>query len=428
LTRFQNAYMLDVDGISATFGRKYIQDDTLWSFNHGSVLTDLDFAEDQQRLHPPRPASEHYTLRPCEYVNAIWEEIVAIFRTVRQFDSVKLVIVDLDDTLWRGVVAEERHISWMTTEGWPLGFAEALLYLKHRGILLAIVSKNSEEKIVATWPHIWNGRLKLEDFAFRAINWKSKAENVHDALAAINVLPASVVFVDDNPVERATVAQAFPGLRTLGSDLYYTRRILLYSPETQVPNITAESARRTDMIQAQVVRESERTRMSRADFLASLNVKVEFSAISTADHQKFLRAFELINKTNQFNTTGRRWTREQLVSAMAEGTVLCTFEVQDKYTSYGLVGVAVLNGCHIEQFAMSCRVIGLEVETHALTEIEQRLAHAGHNSVTAEFKPTESNSLCAELFALHGYRKDTTLWTKAILRLREHSEGGTAAA
>ena len=126
LTRYQNAYLLDLDGISATFGRRYIQDDTLWQFNHGAVLTDWDFVEDQKRLHPPGPVSDYYALRGNEYLHAIWEEIVAIFRTVRQVDTVKLVIVDLDDTLWRGVVAEEGHISVTTTEGWPLGIAEAL--------------------------------------------------------------------------------------------------------------------------------------------------------------------------------------------------------------------------------------------------------------------------------------------------------------
>ena len=155
--------------------------------------------------------------------------------------------------------------------------------------------------------------------------------------------------------------------------------------------------------------------MSRTDFLASLNVGVDFNVIAAAEHPKFLRAFELLNKTNQFNTTGRRWTREQMVAALAEGTSLHTFEVQDKYTTYGLVGVAVVSGCHIAQFAMSCRVIGLDVETRALTEIEQCLARAGHEVVTAEFKPTESNSLCAELFSRHGYRKDGARWTKAIV-------------
>ena len=100
-----------------------------------------------------------------------------MYRTLRGIDQVKLVIVDLDDTLWRGVIAEEGDISDETIEGWPMGLIEALQFLKKRGVLLAIISKNDEARIEGLWDRIMRGRLRLEDFVVRRINWRSKADN-----------------------------------------------------------------------------------------------------------------------------------------------------------------------------------------------------------------------------------------------------------
>lgn len=331
-------------------------------------------------------------------------------------DSVKLVIVDLDDTLWRGVAVEDDAISPIMTEGWPLGIAEALLYLKRRGIVLAIVSKNDGEKISAIWPRIFGGRLQLDDFAVRMINWDTKAENIAKVLAAVNVLPSSAVFIDDNPVERSIVEMNFPGVRTLGADVYHIRRVLLHSAETQVALISEESSRRTEMIRSQVIREAERSRLSREDFLASLNVSVEFVAVRDTDHPKFKRSFELINKTNQFNTTGRRWALEEMARAFASGAWLLAFEVQDKHTAYGLVGVAIIRENHIEQFVMSCRVIGLDVEQRAMAEIEARLFALGYQTVGASFVKTAANLLAADLFSKTGFVFDNDQWGKEMKR------------
>ena len=180
-----------------------------------------------------------------------------MLRTIRQTDMVKLVLVDLDDTLWRGVAAEAAEVSSTASEGWPLGFAEALMFLKSRGVLLGIVSKNDEDRVREIWRRIYGTRIRLEDFAAVKINWRPKAENIEEILAEVNLLPNSVVFIDDNPVERAAVKAAFPEIRVLGPNPYLWRRILLWSPETQVATITSESAARTEMVQKQVQREEQ---------------------------------------------------------------------------------------------------------------------------------------------------------------------------
>jgi FkbH-like protein len=415
LQRYDNAHILDMDQIAATFGRKYVQDDAVIQLNHGAVLSDADHYRDRGRIAPVPPVSQHYTLRGAEFMQAAWAELVALFRTVRQVDAVKLVIVDLDDTLWRGVVAEGDAIDGaQAMEGWPLGVVEALLHLKRRGVLLAIVSKNEEARVAGFWEEIMAGRLSLDDFAVRRINWLPKAENVAAIIAEVNVLPRSVVFVDDNPVERAAVQAALPDIRVLGADQYYLRRILLWAPETQVPVVTAESAARTEMIQAAGARESTRQRLSRPEFLGTLGVRVRLFEIAATGHAAFPRAFELINKTNQFNTTGKRWTQEALRAALAAGTVLYAFEVEDRFSRYGLVGVVIAGGGRIEQMVMSCRVVGLDVEIAALAEVLRRLRAAGATSVTARLVETDANLLCRPLFGRCGFVAGADgAWTSA---------------
>jgi FkbH-like protein len=401
LRHYANAHVLDLDQIAASFGRKFIQDDSLLQLNHGSVLGDADVRLDQARIAPVPPVSRHYTLRAGEFMQAAWAELVALYRTVRQVDAVKLVIVDLDDTLWRGVAAEAEDHTSDAVEGWPLGLVEALGFLKRRGVLLAIVSKNDEARVAALWNEILKGRLSMEDFAARRINWAPKAENVEAIIREVNVLPRSVVFIDDNPVERAAVQAALPDIRVLGADQYYLRRILLWAPETQVAVVTEESARRTEMIQAAGEREGERKRLTRGEFLATLGLRVRLIEIAAPGHKAFPRAFELINKTNQFNTTGRRWTQEAMRAGFADGMVLYAFEAEDRFSHYGLIGVVVAGEGRIEQMVMSCRVVGLDIEIAAMAEVLRRL---GAGTVSARLVETEANLLCRPLFERCGFR------------------------
>jgi FkbH-like protein len=321
---YKNAYILDVDRISASIGRRHCQDDSVEHFAHNALLGTPD--RDTTRIEPMPAMSEHYDIKwPLIFRDALWSEMLAMYRTVRQADSVKLVVVDLDDTLWKGVSGDMAEISPVMVEGWPLGFMEALLYLKKRGILLAVISKNDEARIREIWPQIFRGRMNLEDFADIRINWNPKTENMQEILEAMNLLPRAVVFIDDNPMERASMQHAFPEMRILGRHPYYFRRTLLWAPETQVASITEESSHRTEMIQAQMGREAERKELSREEFLRKSAPQVSMLAIHSTDHPRFARAFELINKTNQFNTTGRRWTMQECAEFLRERGLLYAF-------------------------------------------------------------------------------------------------------
>ena len=158
------------------------------------------------------------------------------------------------------------------------------------------------------------------------------------------------------------------------------------------------------MIRANTARESTRERLPRGEFLASLGLRVRLIEIGDAGHKSFPRAFELINKTNQFNTTGKRWTQEAMRAAFAAGTVLFAFEVEDRFSRHGLVGVVIAAAGRIEQMVMSCRVVGLDVEIAAMSEVLRRMRAAGSGAIAARLIETDANLLCRSLFERCGFR------------------------
>ncbi len=406
---YSNAYILDIDRICASIGRRHLQDDLIAHFAHGA-LTGVGGAL-SNRIEPVAPIDNHFDMRHFRlFLDSLWAELIGMFRVVRQTDAVKLVVVDLDDTLWTGISGEIADVGAGMLEGWPLGLCEALNYLKKRGILLAIVSKNEESRIRDIWPRIFGTRLSLSDFAAVIINWAPKSENMQELLHGVNLLPRNVLFIDDNPAERAAMSHVFPQMRVIGRHPYYLRSTLLWSTETQVPSISKESSRRTEMVQAQLLREGERQQLSREDFLRAAAPQVVVTLIRDAEHDRFPRAFELLNKTNQYNTTGRRWTREELIGRLRAGAVLHTFEVDDAYTSYGLVGVVIVSDCGIDQWVMSCRILGYDVEKAVMSELVDVMRRRGAGRIFGSLLETEVNFPCRDLFEKCGFAKDGDLW------------------
>jgi len=406
VAEYPGGHILDLEQLAGTYGRHLMQDDAFWSFSHGSTIWDYDWDEDGERLEPEEPLSRRYPLDVNGFTRAAWREAVAMLRTLRATDRVKMICIDLDDTLWRGVLAEKDEIDNHAAEGWPIGFAEALLICKQRGIVLAVVSKNDEARVAEIMERAFQGRIRLEDFAIRKINWDPKPQNVAAAIREANVLPESVIYIDDNPVERAAVKALLPEVRMLGAPHLDWRRILLWSPETQVAEITSESANRSDMVRAQVEREQDREGMTYADFLAELDLHVELGSIASTVDPQFARALELVNKTNQFNTTGERWTHDQAEGFFAAGGRWWVLGVRDRYTAYGLVGVLVQKASRIEQFVMSCRVFGLQVERAvlaALRELEPDIAEA-------RLIETPKNGPCRDVYAQAGWTRDGDIW------------------
>jgi FkbH-like protein len=402
LQAYKNVYLLDIDQIASSIGRRYVQDDSVLTWNHSSLSTNYVAPQDRERLEALtviHEAHEEYDEAAiAKYVNSVWFELDAMYRSIAQVDMVKMVLVDLDDTLWRGLLVETGSTD---IEGWPLGFVEALAYLKQRGMILGIVSKNTEERIIELWPY--QHVFPLSNFAVKRINWNPKPDNIAELLAEVNLLPSSVLYIDDNPVEREAVKQAFPAMRSLGANPYLWRRVLLWSPETQVANVTPESAERSEMIKAQVQRETERKKLSRDEFLTLLAVSVSLVALHSSADQRFQRAFELLNKTNQFNTTGKRWLPAEAEQYFAQQGVLYVLSVADRFTSYGLVGVLCVKQGQIDQFVMSCRVVGLDVELAAIAKLVALMRLSENAPITALSVETDANQLSRSIWSNCGF-------------------------
>ncbi len=401
LQDLSNCYFIDTNLMLGQIGRMHAQDDAVNHGTHASFMVELDMLLDEGRVEPPRPVLSVFDgKRQVRVAALVMIDMVADnLKILRRVDTVKLIIVDLDDTLWRGVAAEADAQTWRRTEGWPLAFVEALLYFKRRGGLLAICSKNDHVATVGRLRDIWRDRITLEDFAAVRINWQPKSENVAEILNETNLLPENALFIDDNPREIDEVRSHFPTLRCLSGSPYDWRRIILRAPETQVPFISAESRQRTELVRARVERERQARTMSRMDWLASLELEQTFLLVQSVDAPLFPRTMELVNKTNQFNTTGRRWSLAEFAAFFAHGGVCVLSALRDRTADNGITGIAVVRPGEIVQVVLSCRVFGLGSELglgHVATLVALRAAA----KVVAEIVDTGRN------FTSHGYYRD----------------------
>ena len=409
IDKYPNTYLVDVNAIGDSVGKRYFLDDSIYFYSHGSVLAqpDEDLSRDA-RIEPIPTMAQFYESKRDDFFEAVYEQIVATYRTVHQIDQVKAVVFDLDNTLWRGQIAEHYRPAggpWPPPDGWPMGIWEAIHHLRSRGILVAVCSKNDRSLVEKHWPNAVRPEFfNLNDFASVKINWQSKVDNIRTICEEFNIKPKSVVFVDDNPVERAAVQSALPGVRVIGSNPYLTRRILLWSPETQVARLTDESARREDMVRRQISREETRAVMTTEQFLATLGSTVTFTTIGDPNHAEFGRALELINKTNQFNTTGMRWSHGEMTKFFAGGGLLLAFKVVDKFADYGLVGALLIKGLGIAQFVMSCRVLGMEVEISAVAHAVALIRRGSNGFISAPLKETPDNTPCRGVYLKSGFK------------------------
>ncbi len=408
---YSNAYVLDVEEIAASLGKRYILDDSMWVIAHNSVYGPNDESADVGRIHKPTPVAEKFQSKAYDFVLECLNELRACYRSVRGADSIKLVVTDLDDTLWRGVSGEWDRPQY--TDGWPPGYAEALALCSQRGVLLAVISKNDHDAVLQKWSSI----IRPETFSVLKVNWLDKVSNMTEILETVNLLPQNVLFLDDNPVERENMRQAFPGLRVAGADPHLMRRLLLWAPEMQQAQISQESARRKEMMDGQVQRESARRSMTREEFLASLQLQLTLELVAKPVGATFERCLELINKTNQFNTTGQRWAREDLAAFLESGGTMAAVDCSDKFTRYGVISVVLADAAGLRQMVLSCRVFGLGVEEAIIHEVVERMGWRGE-PLQAAFRETGKNRVSLDNLSAIGFEKTSELLVAESGRLK----------
>jgi FkbH-like protein len=339
----------------------------------------------------------------------------------------KCVIVDLDGTLWPGVLAETgAPFAWSPEISGPFsyiglyfGLHEALKCLKRRGVLLACVSKNDEATVRELWrypDHYPKDRLLTpDDFVTWRVNWSDKAENIVSIAEELDFALEAFLFIDDHPVERERVSQRLPEVEVWGEDPFALRRRLLSDPRLQLPHVTAESARRTDLTKAQLERARARTAaVDEAAFIDALEVCVQVTRLAPGATE-LARIEELFQRTTQFNTTGAKYSVADLERLLDRPDArLFAVHVRDRFGDHGLVGAAVIVAGEILGLALSCRVLGLCVEHRFMAAVLDGL-RSDHDEIFGAIRATSRNGPVRNLYADNGFERDAAdLWRRAL--------------
>ncbi len=338
-------------------------------------------------------------------------------------ESKKLIVVDLDDTMWGGIVGDLGWENIRLGGHDPFGeafvdFQKALKSFKNRGILLGIVSKNEESvalKAINSHPEML---LRTDDFAGWKINWENKAQNIVDLANELNLGLQSVVFIDDNRVERAWVRDNLPEVFVpeWPADVMLYAKTLLELDCFDTPSVSEEDLKRAEMYRIEKKRQDAKTPIgSLDDWLKTLEITVTVEKLNSANRQ---RTAQLFNKTNQMNLTTRRLAESELQQwKQEENRMLWTFRVADKFGDSGLTGIASLeidgDTGRIVDFILSCRVFGRKIEETMVYTVIEYAKTTGLKSVTVRYLPTPKNKPCLEFWKRSGFNNngdDTFTW------------------
>lgn len=384
LNGISNCRFFKFSEVVRRFGLDRVRDDKFWY--DGRVPFSLEF-------------SQYLSVRLIGYLMA------ALGRTAR------VVVLDLDDTLWHGHVGEEGA----TVGGDFPGncyrqFQEQLLLLNKRGVLLAICSKNTESIALRMLNEHEGMILRPQHFAAMRINWEDKARNIQEISRELNLGLASVCFLDDSIHERAMVRELLPQVLTpdFPEDPSKLPRFLDSLPCLEVVELTPEDLMRsTQQAQQARVREARASAMSVEQFLDSLNMVLYVGEWSQSNSA---RTVQLIQKTNQFNTTTRRFTLDDLDELCKNGHSVYTFGLSDKFSEKEFIGSFVVEwpnagggAVTIKLFVMSCRVMERRVEDAILGWFCVEVQRRGFFRVRGEIVETERNGPARSLFLKNGF-------------------------
>ena len=328
--------------------------------------------------------------------------------------AIKLIVLDLDDTLWGGVVGDDGWQNLHLGGHDPIGesfvdFQRTLKALKDRGILLAIASKNEESVALEAMEKHPEMILRRTDMVAIRIDWNDKASNIQSIIQELNLGARSVMFIDDNPVERSRVKEFLPEVFVPDwpeNKLLYTEK-LRSLPVFNLDAISAEDLARTQMYQEEVVRERSKAAFGEVEaWLRSLETTVTAARVDEGD---FARVHQLFGKTNQFNLSTWRPSEKELRERMQQPSYqLWSFRVNDRFGDAGLTGVVGLDlsdpqSAVISDLILSCRVMGRQVEETLLHVAFVMAELADKVRIEAHFKPTAKNKPCLDFMLRSGF-------------------------
>jgi len=394
----RGVYLLDYDSLVSLHGRRRWHDEQKW------LIARMPIAADQL-IHLSRE----------------WTRFLAPL-TGR---IAKALAVDLDNTLWGGVIGEDGLAGIKLGPEYPgaayQSLQRALLDLTRRGILLAICSKNNPEDALEALKNHPGMLLTPNHFAAMRINWNDKAQNLREIAAELNIGVDALAFLDDNPFEREQVRAALPEatIIDLPADPLEYAAAVQDCPAFQRLALSEEDRQRSELYLAQRERsQAQQSFQSKEDFFRYLEQEAEVASVKPAT---VARIAQLTQKTNQFNLTTRRLTEQQIcdLAARPDCQVL-SMRLRDRFGDHGLIGVAITRDeaeiCEIDTFLLSCRVIGRAVETALLSHLARSAANRGCRRLAGWFLPTKKNAPARDFYCEHGFKMqkqngEGCLWT-----------------
>ena len=345
-----------------------------------------------------------------------YAERLARLISAQRGQSSKCLVLDLDNTLWGGVIGDDGIDGIALGQGSARGEAHLALQryaklLQERGIVLAVCSKNDLQTAETVFRDHPEMALRRSDIAVFVANWNDKAENLKAIAEQLNIGLDSLVFVDDNPAERARIRESLPAVAVpeLPSDPAHYVRCLADAGYFEALSFTPEDRSRAAQYAANAERDALRgVAQSMDDFLRGLDMSVVFGPMADVD---VARSTQLINKTNQFNTTTRRYTVDE-VSRFATDTASVTlqFRLIDRFGDNGLVSVMILcpasdepRCLEVDTWVMSCRVFGRQLEVEAMNIAVEVAQSLGVHALRADYIPTKKNTVISSLYKNLGF-------------------------
>jgi FkbH-like protein len=352
----------------------------------------------------------HMAVSPKATV-ALAQNVAAIVKSVYG-KSKKCLVLDLDNTLWGGVIGDDGVQSLILGRDHPVGeafldFQRYVKDLQRRGVILAICSKNDLENAREGFSHP-DSILKLEDFSAFKANWKTKPENIREIAAELNIGLDSMVFLDDNPAERSLVADQLPEVAVpeVGSDVSRFAETLERERYFEVHKIVQDDLNRSAFYSSNAERSAYQTGFhDYGEFLASLDMTAEIAPFSPVYLE---RITQLINKTNQFNLTTRRYTGAE-VEAISRDTACITLygRLADKFGDNGLVSVLIGRvfdeTVELDLWLMSCRVLNREMELAMFDALVEQCQARGIRQIQGVYIPSKKNSMVAGHYSGLGF-------------------------
>ena len=347
-----------------------------------------------------------------QYIPLLCHSVANIIKSIFGKNK-KGVVLDLDNTLWGGVIGDDGPEGIELGNETPTGMAYTAFqsYLKElsgMGVLLNVCSKNEEAAAKAGFERA-DSVLKADDFLCFKANWEPKSRNIDAIAGEINILPDSLVFLDDNPAEREIVRQELPTVTVpeLAAPEEYAR-VLDRGGWFEATAVSADDRRRGEMYRQNLQRAAARQSFGNyEDYLRSLEMRCELGPFDTPHAE---RITQLINKTNQFNLTTRRYTAAEVEALMNDPACVTLYgRLLDKFGDNGIVSVVIgkVNGdtLDIDLWLMSCRVLKRDMEYAMLDNLCDRAKQRGLKTVKGYYYPTAKNKMVKELYGDFGFTK-----------------------